>query len=290
MEINRIKTQRALAPTQISLADYVINPYRGCSLGCRFCYVRFNKNVARRKQAWGEFVDIKENLPLLLEQELKDISPKRVLLGSTTEVFMPEEERFRLTSKIIKILAKNTIPVVILTRSPLIEKYLPLLCYSLKNKIYFTFIKRPLKISQPLEPKSASWQRRRKTLKAIIKAGISLRVHIGPFIPFLDNLDEVLKVMPEGIREIEVEIFNPYLGNWPELRKILTPFADAPLLQNIDILYSQKQPYNEFCQELKYSLERVKKRYGFSCRLLICPRSKFYTPDIIYEPPAGNPF
>ncbi len=284
MKINRIKTQKALAPTQISLAEYVINPYRGCSLGCRFCYGQFNKNVAKRKEEWGEFVDVKENLPLLLFQELENIFPKRVLLGSTTEVFMPEEEKFRLTAKVIEILAKKNIPVVILTRSPLIENYLSLLRYSLENKIYFTFIKRPLKISRALEPRSASWQRRKKTLKEIIKAGISLRLHIGPFIPFLDNLADTLEVMPKDIKEIEVEIFNPYLGNWVKLKKILAPFVKSSLLETISSLYSKEQHYNDFCYKLEHKLRRAKKKYDLTSSILIPPPKSYYTPDIIYEP------
>ena len=45
--IRKIQTERALSPTGIEIADYTLNPYRGCSFGCDYCYVRMNKFVRK---------------------------------------------------------------------------------------------------------------------------------------------------------------------------------------------------------------------------------------------------
>ena len=89
MQIKLIRTQKVLSLTQISLADYAINPYRGCSFGCLYCYSRENKNI--KKEAFFTRLDAKINAPEVLERELKYKRPKRVLLGSTTECFNPPQ-------------------------------------------------------------------------------------------------------------------------------------------------------------------------------------------------------
>jgi len=76
MEIKLIKTQKVLAPTQITLAPFCINPYRGCEFGCLYCYTRLTKASKRDKETLG----IKINAPLILEKELKYRNVEKVIL------------------------------------------------------------------------------------------------------------------------------------------------------------------------------------------------------------------
>ena len=68
MQIKLIQTQKALSPTQIKLADYVINPYRGCEFGCLYCYANENKNI---REGSGRILSVKINYPEILEKELR---------------------------------------------------------------------------------------------------------------------------------------------------------------------------------------------------------------------------
>ena len=206
MEIGIINTQRVLSPTQITLADYVINPYRGCEFGCIYCYSLENKNI--KKSEFFNSLGAKINAPDVLKKELKIKKPKRVLLGSTTECFQYADNQFKIVKQILEILNNHNIAYTILTKSHLIVKYLPLISKNKKNKIYFTFNLSSDRIIKMLERKSSSLALRLKAIEEIAKCNLDLRIHVGPFIPYLSDLTEIITMMPKGIKEVDIDIPN----------------------------------------------------------------------------------
>ena len=176
MQIKKILTQKVLSPTNITLADYVINPYRGCSFGCLYCYSQENKNIDQNE--FFDVLGIKENAPSILERELRFIHPKRVLLGSTTECFQPQELELQITRKILKVLNQHNIPYTILTKSHLIKEYLPIISENKSNKIYFTLNCTCDTTMRLLERQSPGLNQRLDTIQAILDASIQLRIHI----------------------------------------------------------------------------------------------------------------
>ncbi len=69
MLIREIQARAVLSKSRIY--DYTINAYGGCQHACTYCYARFMKRFTGHKEAWGEFVDVKVNAPLLLKKQLK---------------------------------------------------------------------------------------------------------------------------------------------------------------------------------------------------------------------------
>ena len=154
MKITALKTQKLLCPTQINLAEFVINPYRGCEFGCKYCYCRQNKNIRARKDNWGRFLDVKTDAAKILEKELTYIGPKKIMFGSTTECFQAKEKKLKITESILKIIKEKNIPIVILTKSDLIKEYIELINFHPENKVYFTFMFQDNKIKNLFEAKS----------------------------------------------------------------------------------------------------------------------------------------
>ena len=219
MQIKTITTQKVLSPTQISLADYVINPYKGCEFGCLYCYAQENKNID--KNIFFESLSVKINAPEILERELKYKKPKRVLLGSTTECFPAEEKKFKVTEKILKILNAKNISYTILTKSHLISDYLELIMQNPKNKIFFTLNFQSDKLIRLFEQKSSSLNQRLETIGKIITAKINLRIHIGPFIPYICDLEKILKLLSEGVKEIDIELYHKKQGNFSQIIEVV---------------------------------------------------------------------
>ncbi|MBP7140147.1 MAG: radical SAM protein, partial [Caldisericia bacterium] len=102
------------------LDDYSVNPYSGCSFNCIYCYIRgskYGENMAKT-------LSIKINAPELLEKQLSRRAKKEeygiIALSSSTEPYMPIEEKLKLTGKLLEIILKYKFPVEIATKSKLV--------------------------------------------------------------------------------------------------------------------------------------------------------------------------
>lgn len=199
METREVKISAILNPTSIDLGEYVINPYKGCSFGCLYCYVRFNKVTKNDPRCWGEYVDVKVNAPQLLEKELPGKKPRRVLLGSTTECFQPVESRYKITYKILEILNRHKIYYSILTRSPLILEYIPLLKHGYCESIYFTVNMFSDGLKHLLEPKSAPFQVRIDTANRLLEEGLPVIPYLSPLFPYISRFPKLNQVEAEGL-------------------------------------------------------------------------------------------
>ena len=78
MLVKEIKANDYLTKSNLPASDYVINPYIGCTHGCKYCYASFMKRFTGHKEDWGDFVDIK-----LCDKKinLNKISKKSVFLS-----------------------------------------------------------------------------------------------------------------------------------------------------------------------------------------------------------------
>ena len=65
MQIKTITTHKVLSPTQMSLAPYAINPYRGCEFQCSYCYAQFADSFKNNE------LGVKIDAPDLLEKKLR---------------------------------------------------------------------------------------------------------------------------------------------------------------------------------------------------------------------------
>ena len=59
MKIKEIEVKDILTKTNIPIGDFAINPYVGCSHGCKYCYASFMKRFTGHTEPWGTFIDAK---------------------------------------------------------------------------------------------------------------------------------------------------------------------------------------------------------------------------------------
>jgi len=276
MEIKVIKTSRVISPTLMTIAPYAINPYRGCELGCLYCYVQLTKNFKRN------FLGVKMNAPLILEKELKTKNVKRVVLGSSCECFTYAELKFKITEKILNILNKYRINYTILTKSTVIENYLDLIKNNQNNCIFFTFNFTSEKIKSLLEVASPSLKKRLHTLENIIKLDIKLRIHIGPFIPYFSTLEEIFLLFKNKIKNINIELYHSKMGNFKEILSKLKNF-NMKLASKLEDIYRSPSSYYNFSQDLKERAQQLNKNYNYRLNFIVPEFDKFYDSKITYD-------
>ena len=102
-----IKEKRArsiLSKSGIPGIDYCINPYTGCSHGCKYCYATFMKRFTGHMEAWGSFVDVKINAPEVLQRQMKNAPRGNIMISSVTDPYQPIENQYKLTRQCLEVL------------------------------------------------------------------------------------------------------------------------------------------------------------------------------------------
>jgi DNA repair photolyase len=57
--IKQIDVKSVITKTDIPVCDYAVNPYIGCTHGCKYCYASFIKRFTNHPEEWGAFLDVK---------------------------------------------------------------------------------------------------------------------------------------------------------------------------------------------------------------------------------------
>lgn len=177
---------------------YSMNPYQGCEHGCVYCYAR------NTHEYWGldpglDFesrILVKENAPQLLEHHLK--RPKWVatpiVLSGNTDCYQPLEKELAITRACLEVFLKYRHPVGIITKNALVLRDLDLLTELGRHglvAVHISVTTLQEEVRRVLEPRTASLDRRLKTIAALSGAGIPVNAMLAPIIPGL-NSHEIL--------------------------------------------------------------------------------------------------
>ncbi|MGB3371035.1 MAG: Rv2578c family radical SAM protein [Rhodococcus sp. (in: high G+C Gram-positive bacteria)] len=220
--------------------SWTINPARGCSHACRYCFARPTHeylDLDAGKDFDSQIV-VKTNIAAVLRRELARKSWKRepVALGTNTDPYQRAEGRYRLMPGIIRALAESGTPFSILTKGTLLRRDLPLLTLAARQvdvHISISLAIHDPDLQKQLEPGTPSPRARLDLIRAVREAGLPCGVLVAPVIPFLtdgarqlDGLLEALadagatsvSAMPMHLRSSTKDWFMSWLGeNHPAL-------------------------------------------------------------------------
>ena len=186
MNIVAIEAKTALVKSRIPGVSHVINPYLGCSHGCRYCYAVFMRKYshAHAHAPWGSFVECKGNVVEILRKELGRRKKRgSVMLSSVCDPYQPAERDWQLTRGCLEVLREFGWEVEILTRSPLVLRDLDLLKTMPQVSVGFSIGTDDEEVRRILEPGAPPVRLRVEALKELRSAGISTWVFIAPILP-----------------------------------------------------------------------------------------------------------
>ncbi len=180
--------------------DRSINPYRGCEHGCVYCYARPTHTYLGHSAGldFESQLYAKEEAATLLRSELqrKSYRCSPIALGVNTDAYQPLERQLRLTRQLLELMVETRHPVLLITKSSLIERDIDLLQdLASENLVTVSISITSLdpELSRKLEPRAASPRRRLNTLNTLSEAGIPTRLSLAPVIPGLnENVLEAL--------------------------------------------------------------------------------------------------
>ena len=57
--IREIEVKSIFSKSNLPVCEYSVNPYVGCTHGCKYCYACFMKRFTVHAEPWGTFLDVK---------------------------------------------------------------------------------------------------------------------------------------------------------------------------------------------------------------------------------------
>jgi DNA repair photolyase len=171
-----------------------INPYRGCSHGCIYCFARPTHAYLGLSPGLDFETKLfyKDNAVELLRAELgkRNYVCKPIALGINTDGWQPLERRLEVTRSVLEVLAECRHPVTIVTKSALIVRDLDLLADLARDQlvsVMLSITSLDNDIKRTLEPRTASPQARLKVIEQLSAAGVPVGVLVAPVIPALTD-------------------------------------------------------------------------------------------------------
>ncbi|HUA75163.1 MAG TPA: radical SAM protein [Solirubrobacteraceae bacterium] len=187
---------------------WTVNPYRGCSHGCEFCFAR-PTHTFLGFDAGRDFVKeivVKINAPEVLRTELAKRSWKHehVALGTNTDPYQWVEGRYRLMEGIWEALRDAANPCSILTKSPLLLRDLKLMLQIAERASFTASLSIPTldeKAWRETEPHTPNPRARLEAVAELNRAGIPTGVLIAPLMPGINDAPEQVEELLERVTE-----------------------------------------------------------------------------------------
>lgn len=189
-------------PSSTMPFEWTVNPYRGCSHACVYCFARkshtyldFDPGVDFDSQ-----VVVKVNVAQVLRKELFKPSWQHhhVALGTNTDPYQRAEGRYQLMPGIISALADSGTPFSILTKGTLLARDIPLLRAAGRDVSVGMGISLALldeDLAQTLEPGTPSPKARLSLISKLRDAGLPCGVMAMPILPWLTDSEEALDTL-----------------------------------------------------------------------------------------------
>ncbi|GAA0958218.1 Rv2578c family radical SAM protein [Frigoribacterium faeni] len=187
---------------------WTINPYRGCSHACVYCFARPTHEYLDLDGGddFDRQIVVKVNVAEVLARELARPSWQHapVALGTNTDPYQRAEGRYRLMPGIIAALAESGTPLSILTKGTLLRRDLPLLAEAAEHvpvDIAMSIAIYDDDLQQSLEPGTPTTAARLATVRAARDSGLDVSVFMMPVLPHLTDGVEHLRTALAAIRD-----------------------------------------------------------------------------------------
>lgn len=185
--------------------SWTVNPYRGCSHACIFCFARPTHRYLGF-DAGRDFereIVVKVNAPEVLRSELgrRAWKGEHVALGTNTDPYQWVEGRYRLMVGIWEALRDAANPCSVLTKSPLLLRDLPLMQQIAQRTTISASLSIPTldeRAWRATEPHTPNPRARLEAVAELNRAGIPTGVLIAPLMPGINDAPDQLEPLLQG--------------------------------------------------------------------------------------------
>ena len=176
--------------------DRSINPYRGCEHGCIYCYARPSHAFLNLSPGldFETRLIARPGIGAVLERELRRKSYRVAVMaiGTNTDPYQPIEAEHRVMRELLEVLAAFNHPVAITTKGALIERDIDILAPMAAKglvRVGVSMTTLDAVLSRKMEPRAPAPARRLAMIRALVAAGVEVRLMLAPVVPGLTDAE-----------------------------------------------------------------------------------------------------
>jgi DNA repair photolyase len=257
--------------------EWTLNPYRGCTHGCHYCYAR-RYHVQFEMNSDDEFASVilvKKNFVEVLRRELARPSWTReyVAVGTATDCYQPIEGHYKLTRGALAALAAARNQAGLVTKGPMVVRdrdILQDLSAAAGCTVYMSVPTVDERAWELLEPGTAPPLQRLRAVRELVDAGINAGVLMNPIVPGFSSsrakIERTIKAIADhGARFVGCNVMFLEAGTRSHFLTFLA--REFPSwLPRYEKLYEKKYAPMEYRKQVQGMVRLLQQRYGISKR------------------------
>jgi DNA repair photolyase len=192
---------------------WTVNPYRGCEVGCRYCYARPTHEYLGHTDP----MDFEERIYVKtadMGRLLRDLKRARdggreVAIGTATDPYQPGESRFRITRRVLETMVRVPgLRVGITTKCAGLMRDIDLLRELASGsdlRVNVSLISLDDGLLRLIEPRAPRPDLRLRAMRAVADAGIRTRIFVMPVLPLITDGETGLRALLVAARAAGAE-------------------------------------------------------------------------------------
>jgi len=188
--------------------NWTLNPYRGCTHACHYCFARRYQTQFELgpDDEFSSVIFVKTNLVDVLKRELDHRSWTRehVAFGTATDPYQPIEGHYKLTRGALEALLAGKTPVGLITKGPMVVRdrdVLAEMSRTLGSTVYMSVPTVDEHAWSSLEPGTAHPLQRLRAVRQLRDAGVHAGVLMAPLVPGFSTRPEQLEATVKAVAE-----------------------------------------------------------------------------------------
>lgn len=266
-----VACRSALNRTKGMPFKWTLNPYRGCTHACQYCFARRYQSQLEMGAGdqFSRYIFVKANIATVLARELRPARWPRelVAVGTATDPYQPIEGQYRLTRACLELLDAADTPIGLVTKGPMVVRDADVLARLSARGLATVYVSVPTvdPVWERLEPGTAPPLQRLRAVRHLLDAGVRAGVLMSPLVPGFTTHPSRIEATLQAMADLDVPLLGGnvlYLEDGSRDHFLQFLEAEAPhLLQKYARLYVGKYPDKAYAAQVKGVLAALRARY-----------------------------
>jgi len=192
--------------------EWTVNPYRGCAMGCRYCYAAYTHEFMgiATPEAFHSTVFVKRGAEAETARRMAPVVRRgqRIALGTATDPYQPAEAQERVTRRFLEAVVQHRdVRLGITTKGAIILRDLDLLRRIHARSsltIQVSLISLDAELLRRVEPWAPPPEVRIEVLRRLTEAGLRVGISVAPILPAITDSERGLDALLGHAAEVGV--------------------------------------------------------------------------------------